>query len=318
MEILVYLEIENNKISENSLDLISYAKEISNNAKISGAAVLSENTVCDFSNFGKCGGDKLYILKSDLPFYNKTKHPYLILELIKEINPDIFILNSTTEGRELAPIVASSLEVGLVADCTKLEIENEKLISTRPTFGGRLMASILSKKNPQMATVRVNTFKKKEFTKEDKFEIQECNFNVSHPVLEILNFSDNKQAFLNLQNSKVILAGGMGLKNKENFDKLKRLAKLTGFMYAGSRKAVDKGFIEREYQIGQTGNYVAPEVYIAFGISGAVHHIVGIENSKKIIAINIDKNAPIFNSSDIGIVEDAEKILDILLEKMES
>ena len=318
MEILVYAQIEDNKISENSVDLISYAKEISNNALVSAVLVLPVDFNLDFSSLSKFGLDKLYILKSNLPYYDKTKHPYLILNLIKEINPEIFILNSTTEGREIAPVIASSLKTGLTADCTKLEIQENKLISTRPTFGGKLMASILSKKNPQMATVRVNTFKKKEFENSAPLEVKEFDFNVESKSIEILAFENKKENFYNIQNSKIILCGGMGLKNKENFDKLKHLAKLMNGCAAGTRKAVDKGFIEKEFQIGQTGVSVTPEIYIGFGVSGAIHHIAGMENSKKIISINIDKSAPIFNHSDIGIIDDAIKVLDALIKFYEN
>lgn len=318
MEILVYAQIENNKISENSVDLISYAKEISNNEKVSAAIVLPYDYNIDFSNLNKFGLSKLYILKSPYPLYDKRLHPYLILELIRQINPEIFILNSTTEGREIAPVVSSSLLTGLTADCTKLEIKDNKLISTRPTFGGKLMASILSKKNPQMATVRVNTFKKKEFENMPELEIQEFNFNIEPKNIEILDFKAKNEDFYNLENSKLVLCGGMGLKNKENFDKLKYLAKLMNASAAGTRKAVDKGFIEREYQIGQTGKCISPETYIAFGVSGAIHHIVGMENSKKIIAINSDKSAPIFNYSDVGIVDDAIKTIDALIKIYEN
>ena len=318
MEILVYAQIEDNKISENSVDLISYAKEISNGALVSAVAVLPVDFNCDFSNLSKFGLDKLYILKSNLPYYDKTKHPYLILNLIQEINPEIFILNSTTEGREIAPVIASSLQTGLTADCTKLEIQENKLVSTRPTFGGKLMASILSKKNPQMATVRVNTFKKKEFENQNPLEVKEFDFNIEPKNIEILAFENKKEDFYNIQNSKIVLCGGMGLKNKENFDKLKHLAKLMNGCAAGTRKAVDKGLIEKELQIGQTGLSVTPEIYIGFGVSGAIHHIMGMENSKKIIAINIDKSAPIFNHSDFGIVDDAVKILDALIKFYEN
>ena len=318
MEVLVYLQIENNEISENSIDLISYAKEISNGALISAAVVLPVDLNLDFSNLSKFGLNKLYVLRSNLSYYDKTRHPYLILNLIKEINPEIFILNSTTEGREIAPIVASSLGTGLTADCTKLEIEGDKLISTRPTFGGKLMASILSKKNPQMATIRVNTFKKKEFENAIELEIKDFNFEIESRNIEILNYENKKESFFNIQNARIVLCGGMGLRNKENFDKLKHLAKLMNACAAGTRKAVDKGLIEKEVQIGQTGVSVTPEIYIGFGVSGAIHHITGMENSKKIIAINIDKSAPIFNYSDAGIVDDAIKVLDALIKFYEN
>ncbi len=317
MEILTYIQIENGEIEEHSLDLISYAREIGNNAVISSVIVTSGENI-DFSILKKFGCEKLYLIKTEQKEFDKRKNSYLATKLIKEINPDIFILNSTTEGREIAPVIASELEVGLTADCTKLEIADNRLISTRPTFGGKLMASVMSKKNPQMATLRVNTFKKKEFEIE-KFEIVELKYDenlsdMPNVQTEILEFIENKKDFENLENAKIIFAGGMGLKTKENFDKLKLLAKKFNAKTGGTRKAVDKGLIEKEFQIGQTGLTVTPEIYVAFGISGAIHHIIGMENSKKIIAINSDRSAPIFQTADIGIVGDAVKIIESMLE----
>lgn len=320
MGILVYIQLQNNLITDFSYDLISGIKEISNGRTVNGVIVLPSDYTQDlslqFENLRKHGLDKLYILKSQKPFFDKQNHPYLISELIKQKGFKFFILTASTEGREIAPIVASSLETGLTADCTKLEFMEDKLISTRPTFGGKLMASILCKKNPQMATVRKNTFKKKLFETSSPLEVEEIEFDVKQNEIEILEFKkDENNEFETFENAKLILGGGCGLKNKENFDKLKHLAKLMGAKVGATRKAVDKGFIEREFQIGQTGKSVTPEIYIAFGISGAIHHIMGIENSKKIIAINIDKNAPIFNHADVGIADDAIKILDELILK---
>ena len=206
----------------------------------------------------KFGLDKLYILKSEKPFFEKTEEPFLISGLIKNINPEIFILLSSTTGREIAPTIASILDTGLTADCTKIEIENIedklKLISTRPTFGGKLMASIICKKNPQMATVRVGTFKKEEFNNEN-LEIVEFNFpSFLNLKSEIIEYKKNeKNEFVNFQNAKMVFAGGLGLKNKENFEKLKLLCEKTGAVMGATRKAVDKGFAEKKYQIGQTG-----------------------------------------------------------------
>ena len=315
MEILLYLQTEDEKISEYSYDFISYIKEISNCAKVLGILITQKDMLQEYENLNKYGLDKLYYIKTNGESYDKRSHSALVLEAVKKINPEIFILNSTTEGREIAPIVASSLNTGLTADCTKLEINDGKLISTRPTFGGKLMASILCKTCPQMATLRTNIFKKKQFEKNGSLEIEELNFNIEPSKIEIIEYAKENKSFYNLQNAKIILAGGMGLKNKKGFDKLKYLANLIGAKIGASRKAVDKGFVEKEYQIGQTGSSVTPEIYVAFGISGAIHHIVGMENSKKIIAVNTDKNAPIFFHSDIGIIADAESVIDTLIEK---
>lgn len=320
-EILLYIECDENKILDASYDLITGVKKNNKGANVSGVIVLHPDFILDDeikNNLKKFGLDKLYVLKSEKPFFEKAEEPFLISGLIKNINPEIFVLLSSTTGREIAPIIASILDTGLTADCTKIEIENIegklKLISTRPTFGGKLMASIICKKNPQMATVRVGTFKKEELNNEN-LEIVEFNFpSFLNLKSEIIEYKKNeKSEFINFQNAKMVFAGGLGLKNKENFDKLKLLCEKTGAIMGATRKAVDKGFAEKKYQIGQTGASTTPEIYVAFGISGAIHHIMGMENSKKVIAINLDKNAPIFKYADIGYIEDAAKVLDELL-----
>lgn len=325
-EILVYLETNNSGILDYSLDLITGAKEISNGMKVSGAVILpdgvklNENIKNNIKNYGL---DKLYILQSGLKPLDRRLDAKLILELVKKIAPDIILFISSSAGREIAPVIASTLNTGLTADCTKLEIikkdDKNHLVSTRPTFGGKLMASILCKTTPEMATVRKNTFKKKIINEAGVLEVEyfEPNQPISpmYEILKLIETSEND--FLNISNAKIILTGGLGLKNKENFDKLKYLGSLIGAKTGGTRKAVDKGFIEREFQIGQTGNCTAPELYIAFGVSGAIHHIVGCENSKKIIAINTDKNAPIFKSADMGLIKDAPTVLDELTEYFE-
>ena len=324
-EILTYIEIDENKILESSYELVSGMKKIAPEETVSGVIVLHTDFILDDeikNNLKKCGLDKLYVLKTEKPFFDKTEEPFLISGLIKNINPEIFILISSTSGREIAPVIASILDTGLTADCTKIEIEkNEdnklKLISTRPTFGGKLMASIICKKLPQMATVRAGTFKKEEINNLS-LDIVEYNFpfiaNLKSDIIEYRK--DKKDEFINFQNAKMVFAGGLGLKNKENFDKLKLLCEKTGAIMGVTRKAVDKGFVDKKYQIGQTGSSTTPEIYVAFGISGAIHHIMGMENSKKIIAINLDKNAPIFKYADIGYIEDATKVLDELLNSL--
>lgn len=320
-EILLYIECDENKILDASYDLITGVKKNNKGANVSGVIVLHPDFILDDeikNNLKKFGLDKLYVLKSEKPFFEKAEEPFLISGLIKNINPEIFVLLSSTTGREIAPIIASILDTGLTADCTKIEIENIegklKLISTRPTFGGKLMASIICKKNPQMATVRVGTFKKEELNNEN-LEIVEFNFpSFLNLKSEIIEYKKNeKSEFINFQNAKMVFAGGLGLKNKENFDKLKLLCEKIGAIMGATRKAIDKGFADKKYQIGQTGSSTTPEIYVAFGISGAIHHIMGMENSKKVIAINLDKNAPIFKYADIGYIEDAAKVLDELL-----
>lgn len=312
------------------LELLNSAQELSKqyNAKLKVSSVL-----CPIENMDNIdeikktlyqnGADKIYLIKNE-KIKNHIGIAKAVSELCENKKPEIFLIGATILGRTIAPLISSKLDTGLTADCTKLEITNfkdeKKLVSSRPTFGGQLMASILCKKTPQMATVRPSVLQKAEkFYKEDgEFEEFYPNFEDFNDPIKILNREINNNKFSStLENAQIIVAGGKGLKTEENFEKLKKLAHLTGAAYAGSRGAVDMGLIDKEYQIGQTGKTVAPRVYIAFGISGAIHHIVGINNAKKIIAINNDENAPIFENADVAIVEDASRVLDELIKELE-
>jgi len=289
------------------------------------AIVATEDTVesCPFQSLYENGADKIYHIKSG----KMTDYMGIaegITELCKLKDPEIFLIGATVLGRSIAPLIASKLNTGLTADCTKLEIttfkDEKKLASTRPTFGGQLMATILCKNKPQMATVRPSVLLKREdvYKTEGEFEEFIPNFENYKECIKILAKEINKNKLSSeLENASIIVAGGKGLKNEENFNKLRKFANLIGAALAGSRGAVDMGLIDKEHQIGQTGKTVAPKIYIAFGISGAIHHLTGINNAGKIISINNDENAPIVENSDIAIIDDASKVLDELLEELE-
>ena len=242
----------------------------------------------------------------------------IAIDLAREIEPSIFLIGATTQGRDLAPRISSQLGTGLTADCTGLDI-NEKglLAATRPTFGGKLMATILCKNLPQMATVRPSVFK---FLEEPVYKNTELIYK-NHGIenfdtkVKFLEFVQATEEVINaLDSAKIIVAGGKGVKNKESFALLKELADILGGTIAASRGAVDMGIAPADIQVGQTGKTVSPEIYIACGISGAIQHTIGIEGAKKIIAINIDENAPIFGVADVGIVGDLFTVVPKLIE----
>lgn len=309
-----------------TFELLNAAQDLASkfSDKLKVSAIVASNE--DFDNIKNTlyenGADKIYRIK------NEKMTDYMeiakgVEELCRLKNPEIFLFPATNLGRSIAPLIASALNTGLTADCTKLEITNfkdeKKLASTRPTFGGQLMATILCKNKPQMATVRPSVLLKREdiYKNEGEFEEFIPNFENYEPRIKILAREINKNKFSsNLENAQIIVAGGKGLKNEENFNKLRKFANLIGAAYAGSRGAVDAGFIDKEHQIGQTGKTVAPKVYIAFGISGAIHHLTGISSAQKIIAVNTDENAPIIENSDIAIIDDASKVLDELLDEL--
>ena len=315
-----------NVFKDVSFELLGAAQDLRDEAKKNFnldykvcAVVLESGIDADFCQLSKYGAQEIIYLKNKrFKNYDCINYSCALVELIKLKSPDIVLFGATDIFRELAPLVTSKLQTGLTADCTALSLTKYKgeikLAATRPTFGGVLMATILSKKNPQCATVREGVFKKKEYDYPpvtDEISLDENVFKTSG--IKFLQFSDKEQCQNALEGAKIILCGGRGLKTKENFEKLQKLAQLSGCAIAASRGAVDKGFAPQEIQVGQTGKTVAPEIYMAFGVSGAIHHISGMSASKTVIAINNDPNAPIFENCDYKIVCDANELIDKLL-----
>lgn len=319
--ILIYAQLtRNNEVLQVVSELASEAQKLSEklNGEIIQAVLLTDGENLDEIKNSLKIFDKVYILKNE-KFKNYSTEIYtkVIVDLISEIKPSIFLIGATTQGRDLAPRIASELNTGLTADCTKLDI-NEKLqlAATRPTFGGKLMATILSKHFPQMATVRPKVLKISENLQVKNTEFIENFSNLENleervKLVEFIkNEIDNSE---NIEDAEIIVSGGKGVKD---FKMLEELAKLLGGKVGATRGAVDMGLANSSIQIGQTGKTVSPKLYIAVGISGAIQHQVGIENSEKIIAINSDENAPIFDIADIGIVGDLNKIIPELIEEL--
>lgn len=322
-DILIYVQISREKkVLDVVKELASKSYSLLENidgAKVKGV-LLSDGNNLDYIKNSLNFFDEVYVLKNEkFNNYSTDLYSKSIVDLVLDIKPSMFLVGATTEGRDLAPRIASVLNTGLTADCTSLDI-NEKLqlCATRPTFGGKLMATILSKNYPQMATVRPNVLKIS-----DDLAIKNPNFIEFDLDLEkvknrvkLVDFRkseiDNCE---NLENADVIVAGGKGVKD---FKMLEELAKLLNGKVGVSRKVVDAGLANSSIQIGQTGKTVSPKLYIAVGISGAIQHKVGMENSEKIIAINNDKNAPIFDIADVGIVGDLNIIIPELINELKN
>lgn len=269
--------------------------------------------------FQACGVDKVFVYEDErLENYSNELFSKIAIDLVREIEPSIFLIGATTQGRDLAPRISSQLGTGLTADCTGLDINDKGLLAaTRPTFGGKLMATILCKNLPQMATVRPGVFPFLETPVYKETQLIYKNHNIENfdTKVKLLEFVQATEEVINaLDSAKIIVAGGKGVKSKEGFELLKELADVLDGTVAASRGAVDMGIAPAEIQVGQTGKTVSPEIYIACGISGAIQHTVGIEGAKKIIAINIDESAPIFGVADVGIVGDLYTIVPKLIE----
>lgn len=264
--------------------------------------------------------DKVYVVKDErLKNYSTEYYSKIAIDLLNEIKPQIVLIGATTQGRDLAPRISSALNTGLTADCTELDInEKGQLAATRPTFGGNLMATILCKNMPQMATVRPKVLQpaKEPVVKDTKFIDITPQIDNVIPKTELIEFIKGVQAAgKRIDESEVIVAGGKGL-SPEGFKMLEELANLLGGAVGASRAAVDAGWVDHSIQVGQTGKTVTPKIYIACGISGAVQHVVGMNSSDKIIAINKDPKAPIFQVADVGIVGDVFEIVPELIKML--
>ncbi len=317
--IMLYAEVTKENYLHTVLFELAYkAQELSkklNNADVSALLICKTGLAEEFKEaFINSGFDYVYIAEDDmLANYSTELYSKIAVDVINEVKPEIVLIGATTQGRDLAPRISSSLHTGLTADCTGLDInERGQLAATRPTFGGKLMATILCKTNPQMATVRPKVFKPapENIVKDTKFIYIKPDIENIETKVKFVEFVKGLNTAINeLDSAEIIVAGGKGMKNEAGFELLKNFAESIGACVAASRGAVEMGLAPADIQIGQTGKTVTPKLYIACGISGAIQHIVGMQDSDKIIAINTDEKAPIFDVCDCGLVGDVFEVL---------
>ncbi len=324
--IFVICELDEGKIADVSLELMTKARSLANqlNCKLE-ALVLGNKLKGLEQQLFPYGADVVHLGDSPkLDPYTTLTHAAIIIELFKQEKPQVALLGATTQGRDLGPRVSSALFSGLTADCTALEIgdhEEKKenkvyknlLYQIRPAFGGNIVANIINPEcRPQMATVREGVMKKEIYNKDHKGEVKSIDVDSilkpEHLVVKVIERHIEKSR-INIKNSSIIIAGGYGMGSKENFNILHELAETIGGEVGASRAAVDAGFAEHSRQIGQTGVTVRPKLYIACGISGQIQHTAGMEESSMIIAINNDPNAPINKLADYVITGD---VMDIV------
>lgn len=325
-EILLYAEVtQENYVHTVIFELANKAQELAkklDNAQVSALLICKQGLADLYKEaFINSGFDKVYIAEDNrFTHYSTELYSKVAIDVIKEIKPEIILIGATSQGRDLAPRVSSSLHTGLTADCTALDVnEKGQLMATRPTFGGKLMATILSKTLPQMATVRPRVFKpsSENVVKNTQFLNVNVVIDDIKRKVEFVEFVKRAKCEINdIDSAKIIVAGGKGMKNQAGFELLKILAQKLGATVGASRGAVDMGLAPVEIQIGQTGKTVSPKLYIACGISGAIQHTVGMCDSDKVIAINKDPNAPIFEVSDIGYVGDVFEVLPELIKSL--
>lgn len=328
--ILIYIETHYGNIADVGLELISEGKKLAEELKVELSAVIITDKLKDNLSLPfEYGLGKLYLIE-DSVFKDNIDDIYAkaLVQIINRFKPEIFLAGATMFGRTLMPKVAAILKTGLTADCTKLSINKEKkiLLQTRPTFGGNILATIITKNSrPQMATVRPHVMDK---IKEENLiipqsgnsKIERISFDTSKFKSKYKIMSRNKsvQEKINLSDYDVIVSGGRGVGGSDNFALLKELADLLGGVVGASRAAVDSNWISYPHQVGQTGKTVNPKIYIACGISGAIQHLAGMQTSDIIIAINKDPYAPIFRIANYGIVRDLFEVVPKLINRIKS
>jgi electron transfer flavoprotein alpha subunit len=310
-------------IKKSSLELLSKAKEL---AKTSGeqvtAIVMGDHASDELAAaISSVGTDQIVCIPEGIRIdYDTDARASLIAEAVEMRRPSIVLFAATEEGRDLAPRVAGKIKTGLTADCTGLDLDDDgNLLQVRPTFGGNILATIMTPYHrPQMATVRPNVMDVK-IRAGGKAEISMFSPGKREPQdtkCELIERIRNEISYRDVSEASLIIAGGYGLKTADGFHWVYKLASKLNAAPAATRKAVDEGWAPMSIQVGQTGKSVAPELYIAFGISGALQHSIAIRNARKIIAVNNDPAAPIFSFCDVPILGDAAEVIEKVYEKM--
>ena len=320
----VFAEQREGELQKVSLELLGEGRRQADKLGVKLTALLLGDNVAHLADeLAKLGADEVLVAEDkNLAHYTTDAYTKVICDLANERKPGILFVGATFIGRDLGPRVAARLNTGLTADCTSIdvEVENGDLLATRPAFGGNLMATIACPDHrPQMATVRPGVFEKVNTNgadcKIEKVAVQLSDSDVRTKVLETVKTAKD---IVDISEAKIIVAGGRGVGSKENFDLVKELAEALGGVVAGSRAAVEKGWVENAYQVGQTGKTVKPTIYVACGISGAIQHVAGMQDSEVIIAINKDETAPIMQVADYGIVGDLKKVIPELIAQVKA
>lgn len=321
-DVYVFIEQRENKIQNVGKELLGKARELADDlGEKVVALLLGHHIEAKAKELIYYGADTvLCVDDKELNHYMTESYTQAIAQIVQERKPSIILLGATTIGRDLGPRLSARIGTGLTADCTGLDISEEKeLLMTRPAFGGNLMATIVCKDHrPQMSTVRpsVMRIKPKDESRKGKVEMVKVNFNKEKFKVRLLENIKEEKSRVDITQADILVSGGRGVGCVEGFEDLSELAEVLGAEVSASRAMVDAGLIPAERQVGQTGKTVRPDIYFALGISGAVQHLAGMEESDYIIAINKDKDASIFNAADLGIVGDLKQIVPALTKRL--
>ena len=305
------------------LELLGEGRKLADTLGVELSALLlgsGVESLCD--ELGAYGADRVILADSALlSDYNTEAYAKVVCDLVTERKPEIMLIGATNIGRDLAPRLSARLYTGLTADCTGLAIDPETrgLLQTRPAFGGNVMATIVTPNHrPQMSTVRPGVMKKAAYDPAHKAIVDVADFALSENDIhtKVIETVKSLKQTVNLVDAEVIVAGGRGVGSAEGFKLIEQLAEVMGGVVGASRAAVEAGYIGADHQVGQTGKTVRPKIYVACGISGAIQHLAGMQNSECIIAINKNADAPIFSAATYGIVGDLHKVIPMLIEEL--
>lgn len=324
-DIWVFAEQRQGKITPVVIELLGEGRKLADTKGIKLNAILLGKDVNGLAEELIAYGAETVYVADDPLLENFTTDGYtkVIVDAVNEIKPEIVLIGATNIGRDLAPRIASRLNTGLTADCTKLEIDPEdgKIKQTRPAFGGNIMATIICPDaRPQMSTVRPGVMDKAVRNDDNKGNIVPLRYDIKESdirtkIIEIVKHAVEK---VSLTDADIIVSGGLGLQNADGFKLIEELADKLGGVVGSSRAAVDAGWIDKSHQVGQTGTTVKPNLYIACGISGAIQHLAGMKESSIIVAINKDPDAPIFSVADYGIVGDLYKVIPEIISEIDA
>lgn len=334
--VYVFAQQVDNEISSIAFELLGKAKDLAKDLNTEVTAVLVGSGVKGLADqLAEYGADKVIVVDDpELKDYRTEPYAHALASVINKYKPEIMLVGATAIGRDLGPRVSARVATGLTADCTVLEIGDfplqaipgqeqlhNQLLMTRPAFGGNTIATIACPYNrPQMATVRAGVMQKIEPIKGAKAVVEEFNpgFTPDNKYVEILDIVKAVTETVDIMDAKILVSGGRGVGSPENFKILEDLAEVLGGTVSCSRAVVDSGWKPKDLQVGQTGKTVRPNLYFAIGISGAIQHVAGMEESDIIIAINKDADAPIFDVADYGVVGDLNKIVPKLTEALKA
>lgn len=321
--VLVYIEQRNKEIQKVSLELLGKGREIADKLGEKLSAVIIGHGVQNLAEeLIYHGAEKVIVVEHEI-LENFVTEPYTkaLTEVIKKEKPEVVLVGATSIGRDIGPRVSARIHTGLTADCTSLDIDEEtrQLLMTRPAFGGNIMATIICPDHrPQMSTVRPGVMLKldRDTSRTGDVVVFDAGLTPSDLNVEVLEIVKEDKKKANIEDANVLISGGRGVGSKENMSHLYDLAEVLNGEVSGSRAVIDNGWLDKDRQVGQTGRTVRPDLYIACGISGAIQHVAGMEESELIIAINKNPDAAIFEVADLGIVGDVAKIVPLVAEEI--